>query len=44
MNLDPEDPLAVAVTEAIRTGGLEGLGRLLDALLDLAADIEAPGR
>lgn len=29
MNLDPEDPLAVAVTEAIRTGDLEGLGRLL---------------
>jgi uncharacterized protein len=82
MNLDPQDPLAVAVTEAIRTGNLEGLGRLLathpglatarlgddrsgggshdetplhwaassddvevlDALLDLRADIEAPGR
>ena len=29
MNLDPEDPLAVAVVGAIRTGDLEGLGRLL---------------
>ena len=29
MNLDPEDQLAVAVTGAIRTGDLEGLGRLL---------------
>jgi uncharacterized protein len=30
VTIDPEDPLAVAVVEAIRTGDLEGLRRLLE--------------
>ena len=36
MIVDPEDPLAIAVTQAIRTGDLEGLRRLLDANPGLA--------
>jgi uncharacterized protein len=34
--VDPEDPLAVAVSQAIRTGDLEGLRRLLEANPGLA--------
>jgi uncharacterized protein len=29
LTIDPEEPLAVAVVEAIRTGDVEGLRRLL---------------
>jgi uncharacterized protein len=36
VTIDPEDPLAVAVVEAIRTGDLEGLRRLLDTHPGLA--------
>lgn len=36
MTIDPEDPLAVAVVEAIRAGDQEGLRRLLDAHPGLA--------
>jgi len=36
MIVDPEDPLAVAVSQAIRTGDLEGLRRLLAANPGLA--------
>ena len=36
MIVDPEDPLAIAVTQAIRTGDLEGLRRLLEANPGLA--------
>jgi uncharacterized protein len=34
--VDPEDPLATVVTQAIQTGDLEGLRRLLDANPGLA--------
>jgi hypothetical protein len=43
VTIDLEDPLAVAVVEAIRAGDQEELRRLLDALLDAGADIDAPG-
>ena len=36
MTIDPQDPLAVAVVEAIPTGDLAGLGRLLDTHPGLA--------
>ena len=36
MTIDPKGPLAVAVVEAIRTGDLAGLGRLLDTHPGLA--------
>jgi uncharacterized protein len=36
VTIDPKDPLAVAVVEAIRTGDLAGLGRLLDTHPGLA--------